>query len=188
MARSFRAQGRTITGTVGYQLKRAQHLLRLAMDAELRREGVTTPQYAVLEGLREADGLSGAELARQAFVSAQTMNEILVGLERLGLISRQPHPTHGRVLQASLMDAGRAKLAKARRLVSTIEAEMLSDLSADERVALFSLLRRCADRLDGAGLRSTQPVTSPAQAAEVLSGEQSQSLRHAVRRPDQRGG
>jgi hypothetical protein len=60
---------------VGYQLKRAEHALRLEMDGALRDMGLTTPQYAALSVLGDEPGLSGAELARRCFVTPQTIME-----------------------------------------------------------------------------------------------------------------
>ena len=72
--------------SVGYALKRAQQALRAHLDAELRTIGLTTPQYSALAGLERSESLSNAELARQAFVTPQTMQAIVVGLERDGLV------------------------------------------------------------------------------------------------------
>lgn len=66
---------------VGYYLKRAQHALRLAMDAALQRVDLTTPQYAALCALELEPGLSNAALARCCFVTPQTMNMIVVQSE-----------------------------------------------------------------------------------------------------------
>ncbi len=54
--------------SVGYQLKRAQHALRIQMDNALREVGLTTPQYAALSAIEATPGLSGNKLARQCFV------------------------------------------------------------------------------------------------------------------------
>jgi hypothetical protein len=42
--------------SVGYQLKRAQHALRLEMDGALRGVGLTTPRYAGCRGRRWRGG------------------------------------------------------------------------------------------------------------------------------------
>ncbi len=128
---------------VGYLIKRAQQALRTAMDRALRDLGVTTPQYAVLSLLAEETGLSNAALARRAFVTAQTMNEILATLQRSGLVERQPHPSHGRVLQTHLTDAGKALLDASHARVEAIEARMVSDLDLQERQQLARALERC---------------------------------------------
>ncbi len=136
-----------VEGAVGYQLKRAQHRLRLTMDAQLRPLGLTTPQYAVLSALEVDAGLSGADLARRAFVTPQTMQGLVVSLERAGLLTRQPHATHGRILRTFLTPAGARALARAHDVVADIHCTMLAPLSDTSRHQLVSLLRICADQL-----------------------------------------
>src|ERR1700688_4162060 len=96
--------------TIGFALKQAQQALRTHLDAGLREIGLTTPQYAVLGFLSVEAGASNAELARRAFVTPQTMQAILVALERSGFIARTPHPDHGRVQTTDLTALGRGAL------------------------------------------------------------------------------
>jgi len=136
-----------VEDAVGYQLKRAQHRLRLTMDAQLRSLGLTTPQYAVLSALEADAGLSGAELARRAFVTPQTMQGLVVSLERAGFLTRQPHATHGRILRTFLTPAGASALGRAHAVVADIHCTMLAPLSETSRHQLVSLLRTCANQL-----------------------------------------
>ncbi len=142
----------TLGHRVGYQMKRAEHSLRLEMDDALRELGLTTPQYAALSVLAEGPGLSGAEVARRCFVTPQTMNGVLVKLEGAGLVSRRAHPEHGRVLQAYPTRKGEELLVRAHRAVVQIEERMLSGLERDDHLRLLEALRSCADSL-GAGER-----------------------------------
>lgn len=138
------------TGTeaaVGYVLKRAQQELRTAMDEQLRKLGVTTPQYAVLTFLGEHPGLSAAQLARRAFVTPQTMNRIMVNLEGAGLVERAPDPEVGRVLPARLSGKGTQVLLRCHQQVREVEARMVSDLGPDDNEHLVELLQRCIDGL-----------------------------------------
>jgi DNA-binding MarR family transcriptional regulator len=132
---------------VGYVLKVAQQRLRLAMDTAMHDLGVTAPQYAVLRYLGESAGMSGADLARRAFVTPQTMNRIIVNLDKAGLIERAPHANSGRILDTRLSPPGRRLLAQCRERVDAVENTMLSGLTAAEREQLRDLLRRCADSL-----------------------------------------
>jgi len=118
------------------------------MDGALREVGLTTPQYAALSVVEGEEGVSGALLARRCFVTPQTMNGILVNLEKAGLLERRPHPEHGRVLQAYLTGSGERMLSRAHALVEAIEGRMLKDLTEDERGRLLSVLRGCADALE----------------------------------------
>ena len=145
--------GRTARGSVrlgeriGYEMKRAQHGLRLRMDAALREVGVTTPQYAALSVLAEEPGISNAGLARRSFVTPQTMNQILLKLEAAGLAERRPHPEHGRVLQAYPTEEGEKLRRECAKRVDAVEERMVSGLSEDERLTLLDLLRGCSAAL-----------------------------------------
>ncbi len=154
---------------VGYQLKRAQHRLRLAMDARLRPLRLTTPQYAVLSALEANAGLSGAELARRAFVTPQTMQGLVVSLEQAGFLARRPHATHGRVLQAFLTPAGATALQQAHRVVEDIQRTMLALLSDTDRHRLVSLLRSCGDQLAGADVAEAGQDHVPERAVDSAS-------------------
>lgn len=133
--------------SVGYELKRVQHDLRLGMDGTLKELDVTTPQYAALSVLAEEPGLSNAALARRSFVTPQTMNQILVRLEAAGLVERRAHPEHGRVLQAYLTEEGERLRRECAGRVDAVEERMVSGLSEDERSNLLGLLRRCSAAL-----------------------------------------
>ena len=133
--------------SVGYQMKRAQHALRLAMDGALRGVGLTTPQYAALSVLEEEAGLSGAALARRCFVTPQTMNQILMNLQGSGMVERRPHPEHGRVLSVYLTRKGAELVTLAHGEVGAIEERMLAGLDRGERYRLLETLRGCAESL-----------------------------------------
>jgi DNA-binding MarR family transcriptional regulator len=132
---------------VGYELKRAQHSLRLRMDEALKGHGVTTPQYAAMSVLAERPGLSNAQLARRSFLTPQTMNQILGRLETLGLVERREHPEHGRVLQAYLTRGGERLRDECDRTVAAVEKRMVSGLSEEEQRHLLQVLGGCAEAL-----------------------------------------
>lgn len=136
-----------LAGKVGYELKRVQHGLRSRMDGELRGIGLTTPQYAALSVLRDFPGISGAELARRSFVTAQTMNQILSKLEGAGLVERERHPEHGRILQMYLTPEGKRLVKEAHGVVESIETAMLSPLGKRDRKELLKHLKTCADAM-----------------------------------------
>jgi DNA-binding MarR family transcriptional regulator len=49
-----------------------------------------------------------------------------VNLESAGLVSRRPHPEHGRVLQAYLTETGEKLVSRAHQMVETLEQRMLA--------------------------------------------------------------
>lgn len=133
---------------IGYELKRAQHALRLRMDDALKQAGMTTPQYASLSVVGDNPGISGAALARRCFVTPQTMNQILTNLVSAGLVERRPHPEHGRVLQAYLTKTGSKKLSEAHRVIEAVEERMLVGLGRKKRSRFLETLRGCTEALE----------------------------------------
>lgn len=133
--------------TIGFALKQAQQALRTNLDAGLREIGLTTPQYAVLAFLEVEAGASNAALARRAFVTPQTMQAILVALERSGFIARTAHPEHGRVQKTELTASGRDALAAASGIVAVAEARLRSAAAPLDPEQVTTMLLRLAEAL-----------------------------------------
>ena len=129
--------------TLGYALKRAQHAMRQHMDRHLREIGLSAPQYAVLASLEAEPGASNATLARRAFVTPQTMQAMLVKLERAGLIARHPDAEHGRIQRTEMTAEGRGTLVQAHQAAQASE-RLASEAASSDAVAM---LERVADAL-----------------------------------------
>jgi DNA-binding MarR family transcriptional regulator len=83
-------------------------------------------------------------------MTPQAMSEVIDALETKGLIRRNPHPSHGRMLPATLTAKGRRVLADCERGVDEMEDLMLADLTAHERSAFRKALKYSVRAL-GAG-------------------------------------
>lgn len=140
---------RSAVDWISYSLKITQHRLRHRLDAELAQLGITAPQNAVLLAVAGNPRISNAELARAAFVTPQTMQAILVNLERGGLIMRTPHPDHGRVIMTELTKAGQKAVVDGAKAVDVVERQMLCTLSTEEARLFSDMLKRCAAALEG---------------------------------------
>ncbi len=116
------------TGHIAYLLRQAQAATRLKMERTLADLGVTPPQFAVLTMLKAYPGLSGAEIARVAMLTPQTVGVIIRNLERGGAIRKTPHPVHGRVLQWTLTRRGAALLQTYRRRVVALERRLVKGI------------------------------------------------------------
>ncbi|NEA31460.1 MarR family transcriptional regulator [Streptomyces sp. SID13031] len=133
---------------VGYTLKRAATALRTAMDSALRPLDLTVPQYSCLEVLSQQPGLSNAELARAVFVTRQSMNLVLRGLQDRGLITRPETAPHGRALPSKLTPAGRKQLHAASTAVRAVEQRMLTPFTNPQQDRLLNDLLACIEALD----------------------------------------
>jgi DNA-binding MarR family transcriptional regulator len=142
---SAAAAGRT---RVAYLVYRVERRLRSRLDEVTRSHGITTTEYVTLSVLREHDGMSSAELARWAFVTAQAMNLVVSALERRKLVKRRRDPSHARVLRASVTPKGIQVLDACDRAMDAIEADMLRDLPPDAIEELRAALGSCAHALE----------------------------------------
>jgi DNA-binding MarR family transcriptional regulator len=115
-------------GYLGYLLRQAQAAARLTLERSLAELGATPPQFVVLTMLKAYPGLSGADLARVALLTPQTVGVIIRNLERDGAIRKAPHPVHGRVLQWTLTARGLSLLERCRRRAIALERRLAAGL------------------------------------------------------------
>jgi DNA-binding MarR family transcriptional regulator len=123
------------------QLRQTQHAVRTLLDAGLAETGLTMPQYAVLAEIDRQGELSASDLAREFGMTAQTVNVLVQGLESSGLLRRDPHPTHGRILLASLTPAGRKALKQGLQVALGVQDQLLSCVPASDRPKLLRQLK-----------------------------------------------
>ena len=132
---------------VSYLIKWVERGLRLRLDAALQEQGVSAHEYTALSVLARRDGLSSAQLARRTLVTAQAMNQLVIGLEKRGLIVRRADPEHNKIQRASLTSAGRKLVAACDRASAPVEELLLSGLNAAEIATFRQALTRCLDAL-----------------------------------------
>jgi DNA-binding MarR family transcriptional regulator len=131
-------------GYLAYLLRQAQAAARLTLERSLWEIGVTPPQFIVLTMLKAYPGLSGADLARVALLTPQTVGVIIRNLERDGAIQKTPHPVHGRALQWTLTRHGLTLLEKCRRPVMALERRLASGLTPQALAAIRRWLAQIA--------------------------------------------
>ncbi|MBB2502905.1 MarR family winged helix-turn-helix transcriptional regulator [Amycolatopsis echigonensis] len=139
--------GQETTRRPGYLVKRVQQAFRQASDELLRPIGLSMAQYAVLVALAENPGASSAELARQCFVTRQSLRDVLTGLKTAGLVAVAEVAPTGRARPVRLTASGEARLSEAHRAVGEVEERMLAGMSEPERRRLAGLLSTCAENL-----------------------------------------
>lgn len=133
--------------TLLYAIKQVELAIRAHMDELLRPLSITALQYTALTVLRRRDGLSSAELARNSFVTAQTMGEMITTLERRGLVTRAVDPASRRRLLTSLTHEARSLLADYDAQVRELEDKMVAQLSVRQLHAFRGYLGTCRNAL-----------------------------------------
>src|SRR5512144_1911339 len=111
---------------VSYALGRLHQRLFASITERVAPYGLTTLQFTTLSVLsRHGAPLSTSQLARRAFMTPQSMSEVIHALERNGLIERHPDPNHRRTLPATITAKGRRVLGACEEAVSEFEDSML---------------------------------------------------------------
>jgi DNA-binding MarR family transcriptional regulator len=130
--------------SLGVLIKETQSLLNQRMDDRLRPLALSVPQYA-LTACRTRQ-VSRAP-ARPTRVSRQSMNVLLQGLEKRGLVTRSSDPGPRRERSVVLNDAAELLLERAHEEVSSVVQRMTMEVELVERARLYELLARCRDAL-----------------------------------------
>jgi len=129
----------------------------------VRRPGIAGPQVAPLLALRREPGLSNAQLARRSYVTPQSMNDVVIGLEQEGLIRRTPDGGNRRILRAYLTPAGRKFLSAWEKAIDRMENRLFDGLTAEDLETLTVDLERCAENMGlGPGRHSEHKPPEPA--------------------------
>lgn len=115
-----------------YMVKQVELVVRSHLDELVRPSGITALQYTALTVLQRHDGLSAAQLARDSFVTAQSIADLVRSLETRGLVRRERNPRNRRELLILLTATGRELLARHEGAVRELEERMVRDLTAHQ--------------------------------------------------------
>ncbi len=137
-----------LRSSVGYLIKQVATALRSAMEVALDPVGLTVTEYSCLELLRQRSDLTNSSLARGTFVTRQSMNVVLRGLEDRGLVVRPPEASAGRQMPARLTDQGMVLAISASSVVREVERRMVGGMDAADEDRFHRLLSSCLKALE----------------------------------------
>lgn len=137
---------------LAYLVGRLDHVLGKRLRDCCAPAGVTVPQYTALSVFRAQGALSNAQLATRTMVSPQSANEMVKQMEGKGWIERSPDPSHGRIIQIQLTQAGHAILGQCDGKVREVELRMFPDMTPEERTQLYVSLRSAVRALSLEGI------------------------------------
>ncbi|WP_199240971.1 MarR family winged helix-turn-helix transcriptional regulator [Naasia lichenicola] len=135
--------------TLLYLIKQVELAIRSRLEAVTREVGLTVTQYTALTVLERRPGLTSAELARNSFVTAQSMSVVTAELEERLLVEREQDPAHQRRQLLSVTTSGHGLLERLRPDVSWIEEQMVSAISVKDADGLRQILEQCRFALGG---------------------------------------
>ena len=132
-----------------YLVKQLELAIRSRLDEIIRPSGLTALQYTALTVLERHPDMSTAQLARNSFVTSQSMADMITALGSRGLIERNRDPLDRRRLAVALTPEGRKMLDRYRAEVTEMEAQMAAGLTPTEVAQLRRSLHTCHANLSG---------------------------------------
>ncbi|MFJ3419673.1 MarR family winged helix-turn-helix transcriptional regulator [Streptomyces sp. NPDC086082] len=115
-----------------YMVKQVELVVRSRLGELVRPQGITAVQDTALTLLERHDGLSAVQPARDSFVTAQSIADLVRSLEGRGLIRRERNPRNRRELLILLTGEGRALLTDCAGPVRELEERMVAQLTAHQ--------------------------------------------------------
>jgi DNA-binding MarR family transcriptional regulator len=121
-------------------IKQLSAAARLAVDEALSQQDLTAAQYMILNHLRRQTLVSASQMARAFRVSAQAINEQVIGLHDRGLVERKEDANNRRILLLSLTKLGEDTLDTAEERMDELEDEFFESISASGHAQLRKLV------------------------------------------------
>lgn len=133
-----------LTEMPGHMIRRLnQHSAAIFQD-RVRASGhdITSVQYAALAMLVDHPGIDQAGLAGLIAYDRATIGGVVQRLEQKGLLERRVDDQDRRARRLYLTPAGVTALQELTPVVGRVQADILANLSEDERLTLLTLIAR----------------------------------------------
>jgi len=125
-----------------YLMNRIMGRYNAALQEEMAKLGLTTPQMRALAVLSVRDGILIRELAVYAVVQQSTLSRGLDGLAQSGLIRREPDPDDSRATRIYLTDAGQKAQERLWPHMGSASDAMFAGISDSDQRAFVGTLQK----------------------------------------------
>lgn len=127
-------------------------VMRPRVDAVMSAHGLSLSRAKVLSTIQRVGSCRPGVIAAQLGFSPRSLTDSVDGLERDGLVARQPDPSDRRAQLLVLTQAGHAALASVEEPRRALIEQIFSCLDDGEKQALAQMLRRVeAAHQEGSG-------------------------------------
>jgi DNA-binding MarR family transcriptional regulator len=133
------------------ELVRCYQAFERASDADIRRSGLTAPQFDVVVTLGNTAGLPFKELGSRTLITKGTLTGVVDRLEARGLVERMASTEDGRSTIVRLTTAGDRLFQQVFEPHLAFLAPAFESLSESGRRALESRLRQLREALEKRG-------------------------------------
>ncbi len=140
-----------VLATPGHLISLAARGFARLSEARLKPLGFGVGYLPALVALKEGRAETQRDLARFVRIEQPSMAQMMVRMERDGLILRSPDPVDGRSSRIALTDIARARLPDACAALFQGNCEALDGFSDEEAAQFVALLDRLIANLDRLG-------------------------------------
>jgi len=137
------------TDGLPYALYRANQAVHRLLIEAIEGMGVTITQLGLAVHLDELGHMSASDLARRFRITPQSVSTALAHLERLGWVTRFPHPVHRKVIWYEVTPEGLRHVKEGRARLARLHAELAALLGGETMDATIQDLRRVTATIDG---------------------------------------
>ena len=141
-------------------LRKITRAIDLHSKKLLKESGLTTSQLLVITAIDKLDKATPSSVAREILLSQGTVTNLVIRMEKKGLLQRVKAEDDKRSVCLTLTEMGRTRLADAPE---TLQAEFLIEyrkLESWERQMLISSVERIATLMDAKNIDASPILTS----------------------------
>jgi len=110
------------------------------LDKRMAREGASLARTRVLLMIERRGSVKASDIAELFGLAPRTVTDTLDGMERNGLIRREPDPKDRRVKRIVITEAGRQAVAATEPIRRELTSQVMGNLTSQEREALATIL------------------------------------------------
>ncbi len=135
-----------------------------------KRHGLTTPQAMILHEVARNDGITAQAICKRVHLSRATVADIMLRLEKKGLILRTRNEKDRRQINISVTEQALTLLDESPPLLHDRFIYEFKELRPWEQTQILSVFQRTADmmnaeHLDAAPMLTTEPLFPQDEAA-----------------------
>jgi len=131
-----------LEGLIGYNARRAAIAVIGVFLERMAPYGMRVVDFSVLTLIAHNPGITSRQLSAALAILPPNLVGMVRQLEERGLIDKRPHPSDRRAQGLHLTPAGEALQAETQQVVASLETEVVTHLSEQERQTLIGLLRK----------------------------------------------
>ncbi len=134
-----------IEQSIAFSLVKAHQRVTADFRAEIKKWGLSPPQFFLLAFLWDKDGLSQVELSQKSRIDRTTIGGIIDQLEKAGLIIRKSFPRDRRAHRIALTEKGRRIEEESCQAACRVHEKIAARITTDEYDRLKNLLCKLAN-------------------------------------------